>query len=614
MRHPSGATPPPIPPTPAERRVRRAFPHGAEIDLRALDEDERTVRAEVLRALLLRGSAAREAAEPDESGEHEPAERGEEPPGIPALRLTGARITGALDLGSADIDVPVRLRGCHFDRPPDLHAARTRQINLTGSTLPGLTASGVRMDGALHLTGCRSTGPIRLTGARIAGALLAEGARLRSARTAEAAEEGEEGGEEPVLRLDAARIENDLWAPRLSAAGSVSLTGARIDGALNLRDARLAHSGGVCLDAGNMSVGSGVVGMRLSARGEVRVTGARVTSTFNLEHATLHNPGGTALAAAVTAVGLDMLCVGIRADGEVRFSGASVTGRLNVTDAVLDNPGGKALRADHLTVGAEIPAWRLTARGCVDLRAAAVAGRIDLAHARLRHEEGALALRVADCSAAELSLREAQPIGGPVNLRNARFDLLYATPEVWPATVMLDGLAFGALVPHLPARARLPALERDADGHVPRAYEQLAAAYGGVGDDASARDVRLAAQRRRRSGLPWYARAWGHLQDATVGYGYRPLRATFWLAVLLAAGGAAFAVHPPPPLDAGKAPDFNPFVYALDLLLPVVDFGQAGAFAPRGALQWLSYVLVAAGWVLAGTAAAGVSRTLGRTR
>lgn len=77
-------------------------------------------------------------------------------------------------------------------------------------------------------------------------------------------------------------------------------------------------------------------------------------------------------------------------------------------------------------------------------------------------------------------------------------------------------------------------------------------------------------------------------------------------------GALAFALHPPRPLKSDEAPDFNPFFYTLDLLMPIIGFGQEGAFAPRGAYQWLSYLLVVTGWTLATTIATGITRSLAR--
>jgi hypothetical protein len=85
-----------------------------------------------------------------------------------------------------------------------------------------------------------------------------------------------------------------------------------------------------------------------------------------------------------------------------------------------------------------------------------------------------------------------------------------------------------------------------------------------------------------------------------------------WLVLLLAADSIMFALAPPPPLIASQAPHFNPVVYTLDLLLPVVDLGQKHAFNPAGAEQWFSYLLVAAGWILVSTVAAGAARVLTR--
>lgn len=85
-----------------------------------------------------------------------------------------------------------------------------------------------------------------------------------------------------------------------------------------------------------------------------------------------------------------------------------------------------------------------------------------------------------------------------------------------------------------------------------------------------------------------------------------------WLTGLLAVGVVAFGAHHPPPLKAGEAPPFNPVLYTLDLLLPIISFGQEDAFGPRGWQQWLAAGLVASGWILATTIATGITRILSR--
>ncbi|MEU9653475.1 membrane-associated oxidoreductase [Streptomyces sp. NPDC048110] len=485
--------------TPAESRLWRAFASGTDVDFRAAgptaaDSDdpagggtwgpERTVRASVLRSLLLDG----------------PREEGR----VAALSLAGARVTGRLDLQYATVDHPVRLRHCHFDEAPRFYGARLRELNLSESVLPGLISHAVRVEGVLRLTRARFDGMVRLAGAEITGSLYLEGTRIEAPDT-----------EGPVLQLNQAVLGADLWAPGLSTRGPVRLTGASVTGTVNLRDARLDAAGGTALDAQSLVVGSGVGAACLRARGRVDFRGARVPGTLDLLHASLSSTGGTAL-------------------------------------------------------------------------------------------------RASSCVIGELWLRRGDRIEGALNLRRSQIDLLTLDTGKLPSEVYLGDLTYTALAPHEPAERRLPMLERDGDGFVPYAYEQLTASYRRIGDDDAARLVQLAKQRRRRRTLPWYGRLWGHLQDVAVGYGFRPLRAGGWLLSLLAVGSVAYGLHHPPALKPAEAPDFNPVFYTLDLLLPVISFGQESAFAPEGGYQTLSYVLILMGWILATTVVAGVTRTVSR--
>jgi uncharacterized protein YjbI with pentapeptide repeats len=473
--------------TPAEQRVWRAFATGTEVDFRAEADGwgpERTLRAGVLRALLLNG--------PREPGE------------IAALKVRGARITGQLDLRYATVDSVVHLTHCRFEDAPDLIGAHLRYVSLRDSELPGLSVTRARLDGSLRLTRCRFRGPVRLDGAQIAGALFLEQAELTV-----------EASAQPVLQLNQITVDDDLCAR------------------------------------------------------------------------------------------------GLRAQGLIRLDGATIAGSLDLEDAELSNPGAHVLDAESLDVGANLLGRRLRAHGRIDLRGARIPGRVDLLRATLSHP-GDTALRASSCVIGELWLRGGPPIEGRLNLRRAEINQLHVEPEMLPDQVRLLDLTYTFLTPHEPAERRLPMLELDDGAFDPHGYEQLTAAYRRIGDDHAARLVQLAKQRRRRSTLPWYGRVWGHLQDAAVGYGFRPLRAAVWLLSLLAVGSVAFATHHPRPLKATEAPDFNPVFYTLDLLLPVISFGQESAFAPSGGCQTLSYVLIVTGWILATTVVAGVTRTVSR--
>ncbi|NHI05457.1 membrane-associated oxidoreductase [Streptomyces sp. KO7888] len=346
--------------------------------------------------------------------------------------------------------------------------------------------------------------------------------------------------------------------------------------------------------------------------GMVRLAGAEITGSLYLEGTRIQAPEteGPVLQLNQAVLGADLWAPGLRAVGEIRLTGARVAGTVNLNDTVLDRPGGTALQAETLAAEADVLMRRADVRGRLELRGARIPGRLDLSHADLANP-GGTALRASSCVIGELWLREGPVVRGTLNLRRTQVDVLFLQPEMVPAWVQLNDLTYTSLIPHEPAGRRLPMLEKG-DAYLPFTYEQLTAAYRRIGDDDAARLVQLAKQRRQRRTLPWYGRLWGHLQDVAVGYGFRPLRAGGWLLSLLAVGSVAYGLHHPPPLKPAEAPDFNPVFYTLDLLLPVISFGQESAFAPEGGYQALSYVLILMGWILATTVVAGVTRTVSR--
>ncbi|TDB83495.1 membrane-associated oxidoreductase [Actinomadura sp. KC216] len=361
------------------------------------------------------------------------------------------------------------------------------------------------------------------------------------------------------------------------------------------------------LDAATVRVDGvlSIAGCRVPGR--VHLGGARLSSFLNLERARLGTDGAAdqVLRLGHSVIEDDVRAAGLHVLGGVGFSGASVSGQVDLEGAVLSCPGGLALDAANLTVGSDVIATRARLDGEVNVRGATIPGLLVLTQARLS------SLRATSAEIGEVWLREGR-VDGEANLLRGRFGLLHVPPDALGGTVWLDGLTYGALTPRLPARVRIAMLERDAEGYVPHAYEQLAAAFRQAGDERAARNVQLAKQRRYRRTRPWWARMWGLLQDVTVGYGFRPLWAAAWLAGLLALGTTVFGARPPEPLKAGEHPPFNALFYTLDLMLPIIDFGQERAFKASGGYQWLGYTLIITGWVLATTIAAGVTRTLSR--
>ncbi|MET8049508.1 hypothetical protein ABZU75_18110 [Streptosporangium sp. NPDC005286] len=437
------------------------------------------------------------------------------------------------------------------------NARVTGPFGFTGTTIdhPGqmvFRGSRITAEGGLYLgAGFTATGTVRLANSRIDRELSLSGAHLTCP-----------GGD--ALQAAELQVEGSFDADGLSAEGRVDLSQARVSGSLNLTGTSLSAPGGVVLDADGVSVGGGLSCTKgFRAEGAVRLADARIGTFADFNGARLSNPDGQALDLAGASVGAGLECGrGFVAEGELTLIGARIGRHLYLNDATLSAPGGRALAA-----------WQLQAR--------------------------------------ELYLRPKRAPEGTVDLRHAQIGVIRDDPATWSPRRQ-DGLTYEALDPTLPAARRLAWLRDDPDGYVPQPYEQLAAVYRRLGQDVDARTVLLVKQRRQRAALPRYARVWGWLQDVTVGYGYRPVRAALWFLALLVTGAVVFAVHNPPRAEPGKGPAFNALFYALDLLLPVIDFGQEKAYQPVGAGQWVAYGLVIAGWVLVTTIATGITRTLSR--
>ncbi|WP_030191012.1 hypothetical protein [Streptomyces violaceorubidus] len=470
----------------------------------------------------------------------------------PALRLTGAHITGRLDLGFTEVAVPVLLADCRFDEAPLLQGARTRQLVMTDCTLPGLVADTAQIDGRLVVSRCRLTGPLVLN------------------RT-------------------------------------------QIHGDLDLRDTVIGFPGGEAVSAIHARVAGDALCTNLAVEGTFRLSGASIEGEFDLESAALRAPGANALDAYHVRIAQDFTFhPGFSAEGRIILSGATVAAAIGFCGARLSNPGDIALEAVDVTVGRNFDlGLGLTVDGAVKLDGTRVGTELSLRDAALTHQDGT-ALSLRSTQARETDLRTRRPIDGVVDARNARLGTLHDAQDTWPTDLRLADATYDTLAFPLPAAERVRWIRRTTGDYLPQPYEQLAATYRRLGHEDEARTVLLAKQRARRATLPAHTRLWGHVQDAAVGYGYRPLRAGLWLLALLACGALYFALHTPAPLDPGKAPPFNAVFYTLDLLVPIITFGQDNAFAPRGTGQWLSYALIAAGWILATTVTAGISRAVSR--
>ncbi|MFG2876712.1 oxidoreductase [Streptomyces sp. NPDC048337] len=528
------------------------------------------------------------------------ARPGEEPADLTAAehRMWEAYRTGSicdLSLRAADRDDP---HGDHAWGPErSVRASVVALLLLHGPPpVPGRVASlklrGVRITGRLDLSGGTVSPYVELQSCRFDSEVQLSETRFGTLRLINCA----------IPRLEAARLhtEGDLHMPRCRVARGIRLTDAQIGTDLLISQAVVQRdTKGRAIAADGMSVAQDLQGELLETYGEVSLRGAKVGVSMNLRGARLRNPYGRH---ALNAPQL------------------TVERTLYLTSIALDyGPGGSGSSTPPYGLG-QTPtrgqrAQRFECRGGLRLDDGRFGDAIDFYGARfVLTDEQEISLR--RIQTPEFRFVGERPERGRVVVSGAKVVKLVDTSTSWPGPggVSIEGFVYENLAPrgHFPLERRLAWVEAATVEYSPEPYERLAAVLRASGEDADAREVLLAKQRRRRATLSPAAKAWGYLQDWTVVYGYRPGRAALWMVVLWAAGALLFSRHEPPPIKEDEHPQWNASLYALDLLLPVIDLGQEDQWMVKGGWQWGAATLVILGWILATTVAAGASRLLRR--
>jgi hypothetical protein len=569
-------------PTEAEQKVIDAALTGDTVNFRVGDEkvdepanganwgSERTVRATVIWTLCT-GS--------DERWKVHPA----------GVAVLGARIIGELSFESATLICRLRLALCSFESRLVLRDARARTINLAASHVPEIGADGVNVDGDFFLHNVRrnkfqSNGEIRLLGAEIRGDLDLTGASLSNPNA-------------DALSVDRAKIRGNIFLRAgFKADGGIRLVGTEIGGDLDCDSASLSNPKADALSVDGAKIrGNVFLRTGFKAFGEIRLLGAEIGGDLDCSGAELSNPDGNAISADGAEIGgAVFLSHGFKAAGAVRFIGAEIGGQLSCRGATFKNGTRVALNFERTHVAGSL---------IVDLMPEPPIGTV--------HFAGASAGSFVDDRAS------------------------------WPAKgqIALNGFNYVTIGGHAltDSRARLDWLRlQPKNPFRPQPYEQLIKVLRSMGHDRDARAVAIAKQEdlRRWGELSHWERAWNWFLGKTIGHGYRPWKALVWGAFVVAFGVMFFKdaerYDVMVPTDArvylserwtGSAkdwlpreyPPFNPWLYSLDVFLPIVDFHEKGYWEPRensayGAfIKVYSILHIIAGWVLTTLAVAGFS-------
>ncbi len=284
---------------------------------------------------------------------------------------------------------------------------------------------------------------------------------------------------------------------------------------------------------------------------------------------------------------------GFHASGEVRLLGAEIRGNLECDGGAFLSKDGKALSADQIKVaGSVFLRNKFSAEGDVRFVGAEIGGQIN-----------ASAAQFGDTSCVNFENATVQQTFfwyglGPdspvrLNLSHASVGQIADDEQSWPrkGNLFLDGFAYERIASDpSSAQKRIEWLARQPDDFIPQPYRQLAKVLRERGDDAGARRVLIAMEdaRLRFGGLSLMQCAASWVLWATVGYGYTPLRALWYIVSFVILGtilfgwghtaGVVTLVEPKnPPVQVEP---FNPFIYSLENFLPLVDLHIAKHWLP----------------------------------
>lgn len=182
-----------------------------------------------------------------------------------------------------------------------------------------------------------------------------------------------------------------------------------------------------------------------------------------------------------------------------------------------------------------------------------------------------------------------QPPKGFIDLSFASVGRLNDTRESWSdGNYELVGFKYRpAIIDPKLVEPRLDWL-RQSSRYTPDSYEQLAESYRLAGRRANAELILIWSQRdlRGRGSLPLWPRMWNLFLDRSVGYGYRVHRPFVFLLIVMLISGTIYFVAQHAGLivateETSSFHTFYPYIYALQMIIPVIDLQQTQYWSPK---------------------------------
>jgi hypothetical protein len=557
----------------------------------------------------------------------------------------GFHAEGEVRLSRAQIRDDLNCSGATF------HNAFSEKVAGSGIALNG---DGLVVSGSIFFRVAQVEGEVRLPRAKIGGDVDYAATTIRNPFRLGLA------GSPAAVNMEACSVGGSIILTNwFHSTGSVSLQGAQVTGWLVCSGTTLINSpvpGATrmaALDASLATFGLGVAfGPGFLADGDVRLQEARIGTVFLCQDCLFKNPARANLGASGYALTADGIKVGgrvilgpkFRSQGEVCLLGAQIDGDLDCAGAEFKNPqiegvpgSGRALSAHRITLrgNAYIRAG-LISQGETSFSGASIDGNLEATSAQF---VGELNLEAATIKGALMVSDVKEPSGLHLTLTNARAGALADDKRSWPklGQLLLDGFTYerfsGPAPKDFESRLQWLALQVP---FLPQPYRQVARVLAEEGESAGSVRVLYEMERRVRSREQGWlvTNVKNPLLNATIGYGYRPFRAFWWLAAFILAGFVLYSggyrlgdIAPtekeayiwfntaqtiPPNYE-----EFHALIYSIENTVPFVRLGQVDHWQPDphpkagvpfvALLRFYGWFQILIGWVLGTLFIAGVT-------
>ena len=539
------------------------------------------------------------------------------------VRLSGGRIVGRIELGNRVLQQPLWLHDADIPAGLNFSNSHTKTIDLSESRIAGsqaaFEANKMHVDGDLVFTAAKLVGSCEIGEASISGRFIASGATFENP-----------GGDAIQARGYAS---SDFIIDDATVNGACDLTGAKITGQLSANGATLNNLQGEAITASVSNIGSWFMrsgdveqgGKIMLVRGMINLTRAHIVHDLDFKGASLTGGHYMAIAARGLVVGGSVYFEDqTKIDGCVYFGAADIKGGLRLTGSVITSALLARTRDTDplppvLAGGEEHETFRWN-RYAVDLSEAKVAllfmpetqearprGIVDLSRGRIG--------TFTDFKAAwppkiDRTTRICEQRPCDQDGRDA--DHLVLDGFEYEHLDNPDGLPIGQTGPV--AQARLDWLHGQSRDDIferlrPQPWRQLGKVLADQGyeDDARIIAIERRVAQRYAKGMRITARVLSWLLHHVADYGFNPWKTIGWSAGVvlvfslvyygvaarhgikgkpLAADQLVFvrtlpADFVPAVADPKQAeeqllrvyPQFDPFMYSLDVFLPLVDLG-----------------------------------------